>query len=264
VACWTYHSPVTAPRPRARTPRVGLSAYRETAQWGVWNEAADLLPASYSRAVVRAGGVPMILPPATEEAVETLLDGLHGLVVAGGADVDPETYGAVRDPKTGPARTERDGWEFALTRAALARNLPVLAICRGMQVLNVVLGGDLIQHLPDVVGSDEHCPTVGVHGRHPVTVAETSRLHGVLGATTSVPTYHHQAVDRLGAGLTAVAWAADGLVEAVEYADSDWVFGVQWHPEVAEGEPLFEAFVQACCAYRDGELGARADVGSPR
>jgi anthranilate synthase component 2/putative glutamine amidotransferase len=151
---------------------------------------------------------------------------------------------------TGPARSDRDEWELALVHAALARDLPVLAVCRGMQVLNVALGGDLVQHLPDEVGGDLHCPVVGVHGRHSVEVAEGSPLAAIVGARAEIATYHHQAVRSLGSGLTATAWAADGVVEAVQLGDRSWVHGVQWHPEAHDGHALFAAFVAACRTHR--------------
>jgi gamma-glutamyl-gamma-aminobutyrate hydrolase PuuD len=231
-------------------PRIGLTTYRERAAWGVWNEPADLLPVTYSDAVTRAGGVALLLPPSGNPAAASdALDGLHGLVLAGGADVDPARYGAERDAHTGAARRDRDAWELALAEAALARNLPVLAICRGIQVLNVLLGGDLVQHLPDAIGNDSHAAVVGEHGRHGVRVDARSRLAAVLGERRTVATYHHQALDRLGAGLTAVAWADDGTVEAVELAAATWTFGVQWHPEAHDGAALFAAFVSAAAAF---------------
>jgi putative glutamine amidotransferase len=247
----TYHSAVTA-----QPPRIGLTTYREPAAWGVWNEATDLLPASYADAVTSAGGVALLLPPAgahdLEMAACVALDGVHGLALAGGADVDPARYRAARDARTGVARPDRDAWELTLARAALERGLPVLAICRGMQVLNVALGGDLVQHLPEAVGHDGHCPVVGQHGRHDVRLAPGSRVGALLGPAADVATYHHQAVDGLGAGLVATGWAADGTVEAVEHADAPWVVGVQWHPEVRDGGPLFAGFVAACARFRTG------------
>ncbi len=238
-------------------PRIGLTTYREPARWGVWDEPADLLPASYARSVTAAGGVAMLLPPSPGGSVDAVLDGLHGLVIAGGADVDPGRYRAVADPHTGAPRVDRDGWELALVSAALDRKLPLLAICRGLQVLNVALGGDLIQHLPDVVGTDEHCPTPGKHGQHLVSIDPESGLADVLGAQTVVATYHHQAIGRLGTGLLAIGWATDGTVEAVQCTGSGWAFGVQWHPEVADGQSLFAAFLGACQAYRDEPAGGR-------
>jgi gamma-glutamyl-gamma-aminobutyrate hydrolase PuuD len=232
-------------------PRIGATTYREQARWGVWDEPADLLPTAYAAAIEQAGGVPVLLPPTDPQRAPAALDGVDGLLLAGGADVAPERYGAARDPQTGPARTDRDEWEIALAVAALARDLPVLAVCRGMQVLNVALGGDLIQHLPDVVGSDLHCPATGRHGRHAVEIAAGSALAAIVGRRADIATYHHQAVRQLGAGLAPTAWAADGVVEAVELPGRSWVLGVQWHPEAYAGHELFAAFVSAAAAYRD-------------
>ncbi|MGN6608043.1 MAG: gamma-glutamyl-gamma-aminobutyrate hydrolase family protein [Jatrophihabitans sp.] len=238
------------PSTPASLPRIGLTVYREAAAWGPWDERADLLPATYADAVVDAGGAPLLLPPAsvTREAADAVLDGVHGLVLTGGADVDPERYGARRHERTGPPRADRDGWEIALAHAALDRGMPLLAICRGLQVLNVALGGTLHQHLPDIVGHDGHCPVVGAHARHDVRIEPHSRLASAVGTAASVPTHHHQAVAALAPSLTAVAWADDGTVEAAERPDGPWVVGVQWHPEVADGRPLFAAFVAACRA----------------
>jgi putative glutamine amidotransferase len=249
----TYHSAVIATSEFGRPPRIGLTTYREPAAWGVWNEPADLLPASYADSVAGAGAIPVLLPPVETDlpgGAEAALEALHGIVLTGGPDVDPTRYGAGRDPHTSVARTGRDTWETALARAALDRDLPVLAICRGVQVLNVVLGGDLHQHLPDVVGDDTHCPTIGVHGRHGVRLGAGTRVSALLGSNTTVATYHHQAIDRLGAGLVASGWADDGTIEAVELDTAAWVVGVQWHPEVHDGAPLFAGFRAACEHYR--------------
>lgn len=224
-----------------------------------------MLPSTYADAVTAAGAIALLLPPAVAEAADTsastdtaaavdvaaaaVLDGLHGLILSGGADVDPDRYGAPRDAHTGPARADRDGWELALGRAALDRDLPVLAICRGMQVLNVLLGGDLVQHLPDAVGHDDHQPAVGEHGRHPVRIAAGTALARAIGERCLVATYHHQAINRPGRGLAVTAWAEDGTVEAVEVESATWAVGVQWHPEAHDGTALFDAFAEACSAY---------------
>jgi putative glutamine amidotransferase len=245
-------------------PRVGLTTYREPASWGVWSEPADLLPATYADAIRGAGGVPILLPPATgvgaeaRAAAESVVDGLHGLVLSGGADIDPTRYDAPRDQHTGPERADRDGWEIALVQAALRRDLPLLGVCRGMQVLAVALGGTLTQHLPDAVGNQTHQPTVGVHGRHVVQLAAGSRIAEWLGDRAEVATYHHQSVDRLPAEATANGWAEDGTVEAFELRDQTWTVGVQWHPEVYDGAPLFAAFVAACQAWRGADATGRA------
>ncbi len=232
----------------APPPRVGLTTYREIAAWGVWHEPADLLPVSYAAGVTAAGGVPMLLPPgpAHAEVVEAALAGIDGLLLTGGADVDPDRYGAERDPSTGPGRVDRDAWELTLASAAEQRGMPVLGVCRGMQVLAVAHGAGLVQHLPDLVGGDAHCPVVGEHGRHDVKVAPGSRLAAIVGDRIEVATYHHQAVAEVPRALVASGWADDGTIEAVERADGRWTLGVQWHPEVVGGEPLFAAFVEAC------------------
>jgi putative glutamine amidotransferase len=239
--------------PRHALPRVGLTTYRERAAWGVWDEPADLLPASYADAVAAAGGIAMLLPPssaADAAAAVAVLDGLHGLVLTGGADVDPARYAADRHERTGATRPDRDAWETALALAALDRKMPLFAICRGMQVLNVALGGSLIQHLPDAVGNEDHSPTPGQHARHEVRLDPGSRVAALVGECATVATYHHQGVDRLADGLTATGWAADGTVEAVECRGAGWVLGVQWHPEVHDGAALFEDFVAASATYR--------------
>jgi putative glutamine amidotransferase len=225
-----------------------LTTYRETAAWGVWHEPADLLPVSYAAGISAAGGVPMLLPPGTADAatVEAVLAGIDGLLLTGGADIDPARYGAERDPSTGPARVDRDCWELALAVAAEQRGMPVLGVCRGMQVLAVAHGATLVQHLPDLVGGDAHCPVVGVHGRHDVKVAPGSRLARIVGDRLEVATYHHQGVAAVAGPLMASGWADDGTIEAVERDDGPWTLGVQWHPEVIGGELLFEAFVEAC------------------
>jgi putative glutamine amidotransferase len=230
-------------------PRIGLTTYRDVAQWGVWHEPADLLPATYAQSVADAGGVALLLPAPTADldaAADSVLDAIDGLLLTGGADVDPERYGEPRASATGSPRPERDAWEISLARKAIQRRTPVLGVCRGMQVLNTALGGTLIQHLPDSVGHDGHCPVVGVHGRHAVDLAAGSRVAALIGDRAVVATYHHQAVDRVGAGLEASGWADDGTVEAVEHTGADWVVGVQWHPEVHDGSDLFKGFVAAC------------------
>ncbi|MGW5429060.1 gamma-glutamyl-gamma-aminobutyrate hydrolase family protein [Streptomyces sp. NPDC004059] len=222
-------------------PLIGISTYLETgARWGVWELDATLLPAGYPRLVQRAGGLAAMLPPdAPERAAETVVR-LDALVIAGGPDVDPARYGAEREPRTGPPAVARDAWELALIGAALDAGMPVLGICRGMQLLNVALGGTLVQHL------EGHAEVVGVFGGHPVKPVPGSLYAGIVPEETTVPTYHHQAVDRLGAGLVPSAYAADGTVEAVELpAERGWVLGVQWHPEMGEDLRVMSALVTA-------------------
>jgi putative glutamine amidotransferase len=207
---------------------------------------AALLPVPYVRAVERAGGVPVLLPPtATLRGLGALVERLDGVVLAGGGDVDPDLYGAVRHAETGPPQPQRDRFELALARAVIDADVPFLAICRGMQVLNVARGGALVQHLPSAVGHHGHAPETGIVGHHPVRISGTSRVGEILGDAADVPTYHRQAVGRLGKGLTAVAWADDQVVEAVELPGHRFGVAVQWHPEEGRDGRLFEALVAA-------------------
>ncbi len=236
----------------ARLPLIGLSSYDvDEAHWDVWSLPVHLLPTRYADSVRAAGGVPVLLPPGAADPdaeAAAVVARVDGLLLSGGTDVDPALYGALRHPATQPARPDRDRWELALTRAALDAGVPVLGICRGMQLLDVALGGTLEQHLPDRVGSTMHCPSVGEHARHTVTVAAGSTLAALLGAGEhDISTYHHQAVDRLGSGLAPAARAADGVVEALELPGR-WVVGVQWHPESDGGGPLLAGFVGAAAA----------------
>jgi putative glutamine amidotransferase len=229
-------------------PLIGISAYSQQARWGSWDLPAVLLPRRYSDMVAAAGGLPVLLPPLP--GVAGVLARLDGLILSGGGDIDPASYGAVRDPACGEANTGRDNAEFELARQALDDALPVLGICRGLQVINVVLGGTLIQHLPDVVGHDGHSPEESRHGSHKVSVASESLLAQLLGRTEAdVPTHHHQAAGRLGDGLVATAWADDGTVEAVELAEpASFMMAVQWHPEAGEDPSLFDALIAAARA----------------
>jgi putative glutamine amidotransferase len=227
-------------------PVIGLSAYATRAAWGVWDMDAVLLPQPYVAAVAAAGGVPVLLPP-LPGVIAAVLPRLDGLLLAGGPDVDPARYGHERDPNTQPPKPERDVAEAELVGQALAADLPVLGICRGLQLLNVARGGSLLQHLPDHAELGDHGTQVGVFGSHPVRVAEGSRLAGALGRTevAGVPAYHHQGVATLGAGLVATAWTADGLVEAVEDPGAAFCVAVQWHPEMGDDPALFRALVAA-------------------
>lgn len=226
-------------------PRIGITTYLEQARWGAWDQPAVLLPHLYVAAVHRAGGVPVLLPPLPDGAAEAL-GGVDGLVVAGGADVDPAAYGSAPRTGTDEPRRDRDAWELALLAAAIEAGTPLLGVCRGTQVLNVAVGGTLHQHLPDVVGHDRHRPAPAQHGRVHVTVDPTSALAGVVGTEVEVPCYHHQSMDALGAGLRATAWADDGTVEAVELDGPGYAIGVQWHPELdVDDLRLFESLVSA-------------------
>jgi len=225
----------------ARKPLIGITTYVEPAAWGPWHLEAALIPYEYVRAVERAGGRAVLIPP-DEDGVEEVLDALDGLIFSGGNDMTPELYGAEADPETRGMNPARDRGELALLEAALQHDLPVLAICRGVEVLNVVRGGDLVQHLPDVVGNDHHREVPGVFSEHPVRVDPSSRLGEVRGGVKSS---HHQGVGRIGAGLREVAWAEDGVVEALEDPEKPFVVGVLWHPEAAEDQRLFEQLVEA-------------------
>ncbi|WP_435854998.1 gamma-glutamyl-gamma-aminobutyrate hydrolase family protein [Streptomyces massasporeus] len=226
-------------------PLIGVSTYLESgARWGVWELEAALLPVGYPRLIQRAGGLAAMLPPDDTRYAAEAVARLDGLVIAGGPDVEPVRYGAEREPRTGPPAPERDAWELALIEAALAARVPLLGICRGMQLLNVALGGTLVQHI------DGHAEAVGVFGGHAVKPVPGSLYAGVIPEETFVPTYHHQAVDRLGEGLVPSAYAADGTVEAVELPSADWVLGVQWHPEMGEDVRVMRALVEA--ASTDG------------
>jgi putative glutamine amidotransferase len=228
-------------------PLIGISAYSELATWSAWERPAVLLPRRYSDSVAAAGGIPVLLPPLP--GIEDALGRLDGLILSGGGDIDPARYHAEPAPETSRVREERDAAEFALFAAATSRRLPVLGICRGMQVINVALGGTLHQHLPDVVGHDGHSPVPTDFGEHVVRVAPGSRLGQILGRDEAdTPTHHHQGVDQLGRGLVATAWAQDGTIEAFELdgaGDGWFMVAVQWHPEAGDDPSLFSALVAA-------------------
>ena len=231
---------------RAARPVVGITTYVEPASWGSWQLDAALIPYNYVQAIERAGGTPLLVPP-VDKGIEEILDALDGLLLSGGADLDPETYGAEAHPQTNGLRPDRDRSELALLEGALARDLPVLAVCRGSQVLNVARGGDLVQHLPEVVGSEIHKEVSGVFSEHPVRVDPSSKLPGDVGPVKS---HHHQGLGRIGDGLREVAWADDGTVEAVEDPEKRFAVGVLWHPEAGEDARLFEALVAEAARYR--------------
>ncbi|WP_351224015.1 gamma-glutamyl-gamma-aminobutyrate hydrolase family protein [Streptomyces sp. NPDC002133] len=220
-------------------PLIGVSTYLERASWGVWQLPAALLPEGYPRLVQSAGGIAAMLPPDDPGRAASVVARLDGLVVAGGPDVEPVRYGAEPDPRTGPPARQRDAWELALIEAALASGTPLLGICRGMQLLNVALGGTLVQHM------EGHAKEVGVFGLHPVTPVPGTRYAALVPEESAVPTYHHQAVDRLGAGLVVSAHAEDGTVEAVELPGPGWVVGVQWHPEMGGDTRVMRGLVRA-------------------
>ncbi|CAL9619899.1 gamma-glutamyl-gamma-aminobutyrate hydrolase family protein [Streptomyces sp. enrichment culture] len=241
-------------------PLIGVSSYLESSvRWGVWDQPAAVLPAAYHRLVQNAGGLAALLPPDAPAAAETVVARLDGLVIAGGPDVDPAHYGADRHPRTGPAHPERDAWELALVRAALEAGKPLLGICRGLQLLNVALGGTLVQHLPDQVGHGGHCGPPGVFARHTVKPVPGTLLAETVPDQVSVPTYHHQAVDMLGRGLLPCAHAEDGTVEAIELPSAHaFTLAVQWHPEAGDDPRVMQALVAAA---RRGGRQAHHGVG---
>ncbi len=229
-------APAAAPSAPGPTPRpvIGLSCYLEPIDFGPWSRRAALLPHTYLDLIVAAGGVPVLLPPqpATSEAVTAVLDRVDGLVLTGGKDVDPRRYGEQPGPSTDAPREDRDAWETALARAAAARDLPLLGICRGLQVLDVAFGGSLVQHLPDALGSDRYSGDGATFRGNPVRTAEGSLAARILGPTADVRSYHHQAVARVADGLTPTARGADDeVVQALEVDGMTFGLAVQWHPE---------------------------------
>lgn len=228
-------------------PLIGLTAYREDATWGVWSEVkADLLPSVYGWAIEEAGGLPVLLPASSRvEDAETVVSRLDGLVVSGGADISPERYGEERHERTTTWRDDRDAWDLALVEAAGKSGLPLLGICRGMQVMAVAAGGRLHQHVPDLVGTTAHNPEPGVYGDVEVRVRPGSHLSRLVASDRlEVRCHHHQAVSE-HPGYDAVAWAEDGLLEAMEQRGDRFCVAVQWHPEMAADAGLFRGLVQA-------------------
>jgi len=235
---------------------IGLTTYAESARMLVWHREFALLHASYVAATERARGFAVLLPPqrggAAGAAADEVLDRIDGLVLTGGADVDPARYGEVPAERTSAPRVLRDEWEIALARGALDRDMPLLAICRGLQVLNVALGGSLHQHLPDVVGHEGHQPSPGVFGAVGVNIEPGTRTAELIGPVVSVSCHHHQALARLAPGLKVTGRADDGTVEAVEVPGQAFAIGVQWHPEEdSDDGRLFAALVSAGQRYRE-------------
>ncbi|MFB7260226.1 gamma-glutamyl-gamma-aminobutyrate hydrolase family protein [Streptomyces nojiriensis] len=222
-------------------PLIGITTYVEdSTRYGVWDLPTSLVPTGYYELVQAAGGAAVLLPPDEPGSAAEVLSRVDGLVVAGGPDLDPVHYGAARDSRTGAPATVRDHWELALIAAALEADLPLLGICRGMQALNVALGGTLTQHI------DGHFETPGAISWHPVRPVPGTRYAELVPEEAQVPTYHHQAVDRLGRGLVVSAHAVDGTVEAIEVPDPErWVLGVQWHPERDKDTRVMSALVEA-------------------
>lgn len=230
-------------------PLIGITTYVVPAKWGYWDLEAALVPADYVQAVAAAGGRALLVPPSSD-GVEETLDGLDGLVFSGGSDLDPELYGQEPHRETFGVVRERDDAELALLKAALERDMPVLAICRGSQVLNVARGGDLVQHLPDAVGHEEHKHNPpGVFADHDVDLVAGTRVQRLLGDRAPVKSHHHQGLGRLGEGLREAARAEDGTVEALEDPSQRFAIGVLWHPEAGEDFALFKGLVDEARDY---------------
>ncbi len=231
-------------------PRIGLTAYWRPASFGPWTDyPACLVPQSYVRHLTTAGALPLMIPPTPEMAEDPgeMLDLLDGVVLVGGDDLDPALYGAAPDERTDPPNRLRDAAELAVLRGALERDLPVLGICRGFQLLNVAYGGDLVQHLDDQIDGDVHRRAMGEWVWHDVRVGG-GRLGEIIPEGARIPSHHHQGVGRLGDGLAVTAFADDGTIEAIEDPDRAFCLGLLWHPEeegVEHGERLFRAFVAA-------------------
>lgn len=236
-------SEAEGPDPR---PVIGITTYRQPARWGAWAEIpADLLPSDYAMSIERAGGIPVLLPPvAAPGAAGDVLGRLDGILIAGGADMNPARYGQRPDPQVVDWADDRDAWELALLAQAERIRLPVLGICRGMQVMAVAAGGSLVQHLPDVVGHARHSGGPSSYGRVDVHVEHDGRVAGLLAGELTVPVHHHQAVSE-HPGYRAVAHDADGVLQAMEQDSERFAVGVQWHPET-DGDPaLFTGLVTA-------------------
>jgi putative glutamine amidotransferase len=230
----------------------------ERARWSVWDQQAYLLPRSYIVAVQRAGGLALMLPPdeALEREPDEVLDLIDGLILAGGADIDPASYGTAPHPETRGTVPERDSFEIALARRALQRDMPLLGVCRGMQLMNVAMGGTLLQHLPDSHGHHEHRRNPGTFdgADHDVRLADGSLAARAAGEVVHpTKSHHHQGIDRLGDGLEVTGWSViDELPEAVELPERRFALGVQWHPEADERSRLIAALVQEADAARNG------------
>jgi putative glutamine amidotransferase len=245
-------------------PAIGITTPLTQARYGVWDQPSAVLPAGYLEAVRRAGGLALMIAADPELVADPdeLLHRLDGLIVSGGVDVDPASYGAAAHPETTGVTPDRDAFEIALVRRAVEIDLPVLGICRGMQVLNIAFGGTLFQHLPETFGHEDHRRVPGNFDEadHDVCVVPDSVAEAVTGQRLhTTKSHHHQGVDRVGEGFVVSGTSAiDDLTEAIELPDSRFVLGVQWHPEADEHSPVIGALVQAAAAYQS----ARAAVAS--
>jgi putative glutamine amidotransferase len=237
-------------------PVIGICTYLDTVRWGPWEDRVAMVPGGYVGAVQRAGGIAVLLPPdpAAIDDPDTVLDLVDGLILAGGVDVDPHAYAAEPDPRTDAPNVERDAFELALARRALARDIPLLGVCRGMQVMNVAAGGTLHQHLPDVVGHEEHRHTPGTFADHEVRLEDGSLAARAAGEPVHpTKSHHHQAVDAVADGFVVTGWSTlDELPEAIEAPDRRYALGVQWHPEADETSRLIGSLVEEAGVARSG------------
>ena len=231
-------------------PVIGITTYVTPAKWGYWDLEASLIPHNYVRAVEQAGGRPLLVPP-SNEGIEETLDSLDAIVFSGGSDLDPAHYGEEPHPETFGIHEERDRAELELMKAALGRDMPVLGICRGVQVLNIARGGNLIQHLPEIVGHEghKHDPP-GSFSDHDVEIEPETTLAKILGDRHPVKSHHHQGLDAVGKGLRVSAHADDGSIEGVEDPEHRFAVGVLWHPEAGEDRKLFQALVEQAREYK--------------
>src|SRR4051812_44775825 len=245
-------------------PVIGITAYVERVSWGRWVDVPGaLLPHRYVRQVEDAGGVAVVIPPRPDlddESALGLVERLDGVILAGGVDVAPELYADDRHASVQASRPDRDSTELAIARATETVDLPVLGICRGMQVMAVAAGGSLEQHVPDRVGHHEHSPAPATYGSHPVHMVAGTRLAGLLGAEADVPSYHHQSVIT-HPGYEASAWADDGTLEGMEDPNAFFRVAVQWHPEVGTDPRLFGALIDAADAVRQRRRSSRDAAG---
>lgn len=238
-----------------RRPVIGLTTYLEQTQCGVWDVPASFLPKVYFEAVSHAGGIAVLVPPQPldEAGADAILDGLDGLILTGGKDVDSRRYGQEPHPTNDVPRLDRDAIEDVLLSRAIARDIPFLGICRGLQVLNTALGGSLIQHLPDAIGSTRYNAGGGVFTANPAIIEPGTKTAELLGDRVTVQSYHHQAIDEVAPGLTVSARGDDGIIQAVDVDDMTFGVAVQWHPEesAAEDARLFAGLVDAAVQYRE-------------
>jgi putative glutamine amidotransferase len=227
---------------------IGLTTYSEPAQMAFWHDHFAMIHRTYIDALTAAGAIVVMLPPQASdpETARALVERLDGLVLAGGADIDPRIYGEEPEAGTGSPRVDRDLWELALLRASIEHDLPMLCICRGMQLLNAALGGSLYQHVPDVTGHPGHQPELGTFGATTIHTKPGTLTHALFGEEQVVACHHHQSVRTLAPTLRASAHSRDSIIEAAEHTDHRFLLAVQWHPEQSGAQaPLFEALVSA-------------------